>query len=87
MSLNDEPSFDFSPPHLDHVIEFNLTSQTFSGDQYFYDIDSGSSRQINFCCGFRDGDTDLLTDHSDITLYVQESKLNERGRVRKREKE
>ena len=78
MSLNDEPSFDFSPPLLDHVMEFNLTSETFSGDQYFYDIDSGSYSQINFRCGFRDGNTNSLTNHSDITLYIQESELNER---------
>ena len=72
MILDDEPLFEFFPPHLDHVVEFNLTSQTFSGDQYFYDVDSGSYSQLNFRCGFRDANS--IIDFSDITLYVQKSK-------------
>lgn len=52
--LNDISSFDFSPPNLDHNIEFNLTSATFSTLQYSYDIDIDSGT-LQFRCGFRIG--------------------------------
>ena len=55
-SLFDVPDFDLSPPGLNHMLEFNLTTSTFTNDQFSVDVDSGSISQVLFTCGFRNGD-------------------------------
>ena len=46
------PEFDLTPPGLNHMLEFNLTSPTFSTA---FDVDLASISQMTFTCGFRNG--------------------------------
>lgn len=69
--LNNEPTFVFSPANLDHNIDFNLTTATFSDPEYYRDIDSGSYSQLSFICGFRNGSRSSFTNSSYITLNIE----------------
>ena len=80
--INNEPGFSFTPPIINEEISFNISSNTLDdGQNYFYDVDSGSYSQLECACGFQDGDNEGLSDASEIVLNIKNCKCESTTRV------
>ena len=74
-TINNEPGFSFTPPIINEQISFNISTNTLdNGQNYYYDVDSGSYSQIQFACGFQDGYIEGLSDYSEIILEIRNCK-------------
>ena len=74
--LNDEPGFSFSPPVINEDISFNISTKTLgNGENFFYDVDSGSYSQLRFACGFKDGKRQDLFTPKIVLLNIRQCRL------------
>ena len=73
--INNEPGFSFTPPIINKEISFNISSNTLDdGQNYFYDVDSGSYSQLEFACGFQDGYDKSLSNFETVQVNIEKCK-------------